>query len=72
MEKFRYARKPGAYQMIIPRDWWCVVKRHARDTRSRGTIIKRGLTFELATYVANKHKEKDIQNNYWPIDFREY
>lgn len=58
--------------MIIPQDWWCVVKRHPRNTRDKGTIIKRGLTKEMATYVANKHKEQDPQNNYWPIDFRTY
>jgi len=58
--------------MYIPKGWYCVVKRHPRDTRSRGTIIKNGLTKELATYLSDKYKEQDKQNNYWAIDSREY
>lgn len=58
--------------MLIPKDWFCVVKRSTKDTRSRGEIVKHGLTKELATYLSNKYKEIDKENNYWVIDYREY
>lgn len=58
--------------MYIPTGWFCVVKRHPRDTRSRGTIVKNGLKEETAKYLAFKLKEQDKDNNYWAIDGRKY
>jgi hypothetical protein len=59
--------------MIPGSDWWMVIKRHARDTKSRGTCISRkGLTEKEAREIAFSHKQKDIDNNYWAIDEREY
>jgi len=50
--------------MYIPKGWYCIVKRHPRDIKSRGTIIKNGLTKELAIYLSDKYKEADKNNNY--------
>jgi hypothetical protein len=58
--------------MYIPKGWWCVVKRHPRDTRSQGTILKAGLTERTAKYIVAEWKKIDRDNNYWALDEREY
>jgi hypothetical protein len=60
--------------MLIPRGDWIVVERHIDDTRTRGEIIKGGLTERGAKMIAARAKRggSGTVYNYWAMERKDY
>lgn len=60
--------------MHIPQGDWIVVERAVRDTTSRGTIIRKGLTERGAKRVAASHNRAYLCGgyNYWAMLRKDY
>ena len=57
--------------MLIPQGDWIVVMRHVRDSKSRGEIIKGGLTESQAKYRARANR--DVKGwNFWAMHRKDY